>query len=59
MEPGDDRGGKPQRRVGVPASVSEMVLSLASGLGRCGPGRFGRFYGALSSDGQALVLDKQ
>ncbi|MFE7046655.1 hypothetical protein ACFU9X_47115, partial [Streptomyces atratus] len=31
-------------------------LSLVSGLGRCGPGRFGCFYGVLSSDGQALVL---
>ncbi|MFJ7497694.1 hypothetical protein ACIQZB_42710 [Streptomyces sp. NPDC097727] len=45
--------------LGVLASVSGMVLILVSGLGRCGLGRFGCFYGVLSSDGRALVLDMQ
>ncbi|MET8748376.1 transcriptional regulator [Streptomyces sp. NPDC004728] len=45
--------------VGVLASVSGMVLSLVSGLGCRGPGRSGVFYGVMSSDGPALVLDKQ
>lgn len=43
----------------VLASVSGMVLSLMSGLGCCGLGRFGCLYGVLSCDGWALVLDKQ
>ncbi|MGW1108026.1 MerR family transcriptional regulator [Streptomyces sp. NPDC002540] len=45
--------------VGVLAFVSGMVLSSMSGLGRCGAGRFGCFYGVLRSGGRALVLDKQ
>ena len=47
--PGDGRVGIlggcswawPCGEVGVLASVSEMVLGLVSGLGRCGSGRFG------------------
>ncbi|MFF3788409.1 hypothetical protein, partial [Streptomyces sp. NPDC001933] len=49
----------PGGEVGVLAFVSGMVLSLVSALGGCGPGRFGCFYGVLSSDGRALLLDKQ
>ncbi|MFJ2629947.1 hypothetical protein ACIO6T_43170, partial [Streptomyces sp. NPDC087532] len=45
--------------VGVFVSVSGVVLGSVSGLGFCGPGRFGFLYGVLSGDGWALVLDKQ